>query len=321
MKVRDYRLHELSDAEFEDLVSRVARRWLGDGVTPFAPGRDGGRDARFNGTANRFPSETEPWRGSMVLQAKHTTSPHRSCSDADFGRLVKAEHGKIERLASDGLCDYYLLFTNRRLTGGADEKLIANIKTLGVKDAQIAANELLHLEISDRPDLQDWLPNHLDQTPFRFEIEEFVEVIRAFHDYTNDGEEDGFDSAREFGIFVLKSEKNKINGLTDDYYKQIVEPDSMPYFAAVKDFLRNPRNQEFKLLYHDAADEIRRKILLNRSKFDTFDHIFTFLIDAVQRQRTSLRGKRRLVSILMHYMYFNCDIGSKDTEELENAGT
>jgi hypothetical protein len=29
-------------------------------------------------------------------------------------------------------------------------------------------------------------------------------------------------------------------------------------------------------------------------------------------KRAALRSKRRLVSILLHYMYFHCDIGSKE---------
>ena len=57
---RDYRLYELHDDEFERLVVRICVRWLGEGVTPFAPGKDGGRDGKFHGRANCFPSVAEP---------------------------------------------------------------------------------------------------------------------------------------------------------------------------------------------------------------------------------------------------------------------
>lgn len=65
-------------------------------------------------------------------------------------------------------------------------------------------------------------------------------------------------------------------------------------------------------LYHDSADELKHKIIIHRKDFDTFDNIFGFLYEEIQRRRDVLKGKRRLVSILLHYMYFNCDIGSKD---------
>jgi hypothetical protein len=43
-KIRcDYRLYELSNDEFEQLVVQICVRWLRLGVTLFAPGRDGGR--------------------------------------------------------------------------------------------------------------------------------------------------------------------------------------------------------------------------------------------------------------------------------------
>ena len=106
-----------------------------------------------------------------------------------------------------------------------------------------------------------------------------------------------------------------MNGLSKTYYEEIIINDSMPYFHRIEAFLKNPRNDAFRDLYHDAADELKQKILVNRSKFETFDDVFAFLYEAVQKQRTALRGKRRLITILLHYMYSNCDIGSKRAAE------
>jgi hypothetical protein len=100
---------------------RICTRWLGRGVTPFAKGPDGGRDGKFQGTANCFPSENKPISGHCVLQAKHVAAPDKSYSDPDFARLLKKEHPKIKRLIKKGLCDHYIAFTNRKLTGGRRE--------------------------------------------------------------------------------------------------------------------------------------------------------------------------------------------------------
>jgi hypothetical protein len=56
---------------------------------------------------------------------------------------------------------------------------------------------------------------------------------------------------------------------------------------------------------------LKQKIFVNRSEFDAFDNIFAFLYEEIQIKRDALKGKRKLISILLHYMYFNCDIGSK----------
>jgi hypothetical protein len=319
---KDHRLYELSDAEFEGVVVQICVRWLGQGVTPFAPGKDGGRDAKFHGTATSFPSANAPHVGHFVVQAKHVNERDRSCSDPEFAKLLKGEyHPKIRRLSLAGLCDHYLVFTNRRLTGGADEKLIKELLSVGPKTAYIVGVERCHLAIDDHPEIRRTLPNRDDAVPFRFNPDELKEVIGALHDYINDGVGKAFDSASDFEKIKLRNEKNTINGLSDAYYREIVVAHSMPYFDKVETFLKNPRNAELKAIYHDAADELKQKILVTRERFPAFDNVFAFLYEEIQKERSTLKGKRRMISVILHYMYCNCDIGSKHALiEQEAAG-
>ena len=156
---RDYRLHELNDDEFEHLVVQICARWLGPGVTGFAPGQDGGRDGKFHGKAQCYPSAAEPMAGCFVIQAKHVAASNKSCSDRDFARLLKLEYPKVERLVQSSFCDHYLVFTNRKLTGGADAKFIADLRKQGVKTAHIIGIERLHLALDDYPEIRERLPN------------------------------------------------------------------------------------------------------------------------------------------------------------------
>ena len=75
---RSYPLHDLSDDEFETLVNKVCMMQLGMGVVSFAAGKDGGRDGKFEGTAQRFPSEASPLSGKFIIQAKWTSNPAAS---------------------------------------------------------------------------------------------------------------------------------------------------------------------------------------------------------------------------------------------------
>lgn len=314
---RDYRLYELSDAEFEGIVVQICVRWLGQGVTPFAPGRDGGRDAKFHGTAACFPSPTNPHSGHFVVQAKHVNERDRSCSDKEFLRVLKDEYPKIKRLIAEKICDHYIVFTNRRLPGGADEKLTKELMALDLKSAYIAGVERCHLALDEYAAIGDSLPNRRDVLPFRFNPDDLKEVISALHDYVDDGAKRAFDSARDFEKVRLKNGKNRINGLSEDYYQEIIIADSMPHFEKVDRFLKNPRNAPLAALYHDAADELKQKILVNRAHFESFDKVFAFLYEEIQKERAALHGKRRMISILLHYMYFNCDIGSKHQSSRE----
>jgi hypothetical protein len=64
--------HDLSEDQFERLVLAICTWLLGPAVQGFSKGPDGGKDARFCGRAERFPSTTGPWEGRIVIQAKHT---------------------------------------------------------------------------------------------------------------------------------------------------------------------------------------------------------------------------------------------------------
>jgi hypothetical protein len=165
-------------------------------------------------------------------------------------------------------------------------------------------------------DLRNALPNRSDTQPFRFEEGEMAAVVEAFHRYTADNPQSAFDSATDFEKIPIRK-KNKLNGLSVDYYEQAIRADSMPHFRNLEEFLRNPRNVAVADCYYDAADELKQKILVQRSRFETFDHVLLYIIERVQKSNPALRGRRRLVSILTHYMYVNCDIGKKTVEGID----
>lgn len=69
---------DLSDDQFEKLVVFLCQRLLGISVQGFAKGPDGGRDAKFVGTAELHPSKAAPWVGTIIVQAKHTNGYNRN---------------------------------------------------------------------------------------------------------------------------------------------------------------------------------------------------------------------------------------------------
>lgn len=76
-------IHDLSDREFEQLVVLICRELMGIGIPSIAAGRDGGKDAKFEGTATAFPNTAAPASGKFIVQAKQTSSPVASRSDYD----------------------------------------------------------------------------------------------------------------------------------------------------------------------------------------------------------------------------------------------
>jgi hypothetical protein len=304
---RSYPLHDLDSTEFEDLTCRICHHTLGTGTISFTAGKDGGRDARFNGTAQAFPSTASPAAGKFIIQAKHTSNPSASCSAAEFTKLLKLEVPKITTLATDGELEYYLLFTNRRLTPNAENGFKATVLAIkGVKDTWIIANDNIRQYLDEAPHIWKSMGFARNEPPFRFQPGDLNNVITAFHAAVQNGPSP-FHSAGNF-TFVDKKTKNTINKLTDEYY-EYMKRESLPHFSRIKTFLEDPRNTDIKNLYHDAADELKQKIITYRKEFTTFDEVLTYVYDLIINNNPPLKGKKQLVRLFLHYMYFDCDIG------------
>lgn len=293
----------------------MCKQWLGEGTTAFAAGRDGGRDARFYGTAQTYPSTIGPWNGHIVIQAKHTTTPNASCSDSDFSRYFddgdKNELVKVERLIKEGLLHYYMVFTNRKLTGGADEKLLKKMRVLSLKDAVVIGLEEINGFLHRNPAIARALPVNDYAKPFEFNQDDMVDVIVAVKD-TIRMDTSSFSSADDFTLVNKKKVKNKANRMSDEYYQTVIINQYMPLFDKMRAFLRNERNAEYRDIYHDIADDLRQKIILYRDRFDRFEEIISYLYDLINQSRPELRGKRRYVTFLLCYMYDDCDIGERE---------
>ena len=124
-----YAYEDLSAEQFERLIVLLCQRLLGISVQGFSKGPDGGRDAKFVGTAQLHPSTAAPWSGTTIIQAKHTNGYNRNFSETDFFSLTAAntvlgkEIPRINKLRKAKQLDHYMLFANRRLAGNAETQI------------------------------------------------------------------------------------------------------------------------------------------------------------------------------------------------------
>jgi hypothetical protein len=306
-------IHDLNDTEFEKLVVLVCREVLGIGITSFAPGPDGGKDAKFEGTANAFPSEAAPATGKFIVQAKHTTSPVGSCSDYDFETtLIGKEIPKIKRQYDEGSLTHYLIFTNRRKTGGAEDRITEKIrKKAGLEHVWLRGFEDIERELLLRPSIVTAIGLDKLRSPIQFVPEDLRDVILALHAHRQ-SLPTAFDSEYDFRNYPGLDAKNTINGLTPRYDSYIKE-DSMPYFPEIESFLKNPRNEVIKEQYHTVANEMKGQIILYRDRFVSFDDALEHLYTLIHERCPELRSARRLAKVVVHYMYVNCEIGQKES--------
>lgn len=304
-----YPLYELNDKSFEELTVHICQKILGEGVIPFAEGTDGGRDAKFTGKANLIPSESESWEGKIVIQAKFTSRINASCSDSQFkSRLTKEVLPALERLKALNKVDYYLLFTNAKLTGRQDEKIEDLIDNeIGVANL-IIAEEKIQSWLRSFPEIVRALRLNELLRPVQFDETDLKDLIEAIHK-TLPTKHELQTKSNSFDFSEMVN-KNKLNALSKDYFDAVMLQHYV-YFDAISEFLKNPINNKLQSQFDDLVDELNTKITLYRKEYFEFEFLLETLYDYVIQNNNEFlgSGKKRLVRVFLNYLYCNCFIG------------
>lgn len=105
--------------------------------------------------------------------------------------------------------------------------------------------------------------------------------------------------------------KNELNRLGADYF-EMMRQHHEPYFGRIDRFLAEPVNEGQRDLYFRVVDELRTKLAAGRSNFASFEQaLLRFVELAVDDKPSEMKPHRALLTILLSFMYFNCDIGRK----------
>jgi hypothetical protein len=308
-----YAYEDLDDAQFERLIVECARKLFGIAVQSFATGVDGGRDARFEGTAERFPSTAAPWTGLTIVQAKHTNATNVHYSDSGFSSeadtsTLTAEIARIKNLVSANEVDNYILFANRRLganTHEAIKKRTAADTGLDTKRIFLSGTEYLNNLLNIYPDVVNLARIDPVDGPLLVSSSDLAEVILGI--------------AREFDLQLLNAdsmvvdrvtyaEKNALNNMSLEFAKTLSDR-YLQYSTQIDRFLANPANVTVRELYESAVEDFQLKIVAHRKEFQSFDKVFNYLIDLLVSRDVVLSRHRKLLRAVLFYMYWHCDIG------------
>lgn len=309
--------HDLDDKRFEALTHAICIKLLGVGVQPFSSGPDGGRDARFHGTAERFPSQQEPLRGKFVVQAKHTEHPYAKFSDASFSSdadssVLSEEIPRIRRLVEAEELDHYLLFSNRRLGGEIDAQIRGRIiGECGVETVELFSVERIDLLLKVFPDIHELVDLSELDSPLRVTPDDLATVILALREHG-----DVFEAARRPIDQVVREtfeRKNEVNGLSREFAKMIVK-DYMPYFQEVKDFLANPANASVLERYEESCAEFQDQLIANHDGIP-LDQLLVNMQRLLWQRDGDLGRNKRATKLIIYYMYWNCDIGAEEERD------
>jgi hypothetical protein len=319
-----YAYEDLSDDQFERLIVILCQRLLGISVQGFAKGPDGGRDAKFVGTAELFPSRSEPWKGTTIIQAKHTNGYNRNFSEPDFysqtnkTSVLGEEIPRIKKLRSKEQLDHYMLFSNRRLAGNAESEIRAYIaKECGIPQESIClcGVEQLELWLKTFPNVPRIAELDPIDSPLIISPDDLSEIIQALA-----RQKDNLISVADAPPVprVSYDRKNEINRMSVEYAKELRKK-YLKETAEIRTFLAAPENLDLLSMYESVVEEFQLKIIAKRKDYQAFDDVMEHLFDLLFARDPILRqhGHKRLTRLMLFYMYWNCDIGAIDDVETD----
>jgi len=307
-----YPLYYLNEEDFEKLSALICEKILGTGTINFSQGKDGGRDAKFKGKANNFPSIPKPWDGKFIIQAKHTTNPVASCSDSKFKTILKKELPKLRELKNQSKIDFYLVFTNRKLSGLQDPKIEDLIDSeIGIENC-IFGEEKIQLWLQEYPNIVKTLGLKKLLMPLEFYEQDLQEIVVAFSESKISKEK--LKTIQDDLTRISIEEKNELNNLGKEYFENVLKT-SYSEFERIKAFLEDPQNEEYKSKYDNTVSDLQEEIIIKRNDYGAFEeilnHLYKLILDS---NNNNLLNNRKLIRVFLHYMYFYCDIGIKESE-------
>ncbi|MBP3438100.1 MAG: hypothetical protein J6K46_01975 [Sutterella sp.] len=256
----------LSEEQFERLAVAISKVILGPSVRSFCKGPDGGKDGFFEGRAERIPTQSEPWVGKVVIQAKHTNRINASFSDPDFNKILEKEIPKIRSLFQSGKMNHYVIFSNRKMSGLTDDTIrskISNECGIPTLSIYICGIDELDSYLKKYPECLTDADNSPFDNPMSVDPDDLSDIIETLTSQLKNNEKifDSFPVSR-----VSFEKKNTLNNLTPEYAHFIREK-YLKYFGDVQEFLADPLNASFVEKYDIAIDEFQAKIISGLSLF------------------------------------------------------
>jgi C-terminal domain 12 of the ABC-three component (ABC-3C) systems len=313
-----YAYENLGDDQFEKLIVFLCHELLGISVQGFSKGIDGGRDAKFVGTAQLHPSTAAPWVGITIIQAKHTNGYNRNFSEPDFysakktatKNILNEEIPRIKRLRTQKQLDHYMLFANRRLAANAETEIVSFIsKRTGVPKPSIylCGLEQLELWLKKFPRVATLAKLDLVDSPLIFSPDDLSEVVQAFARHKDAVKALLDDPPTPRVTFASKNSRNNMTKEFADYQLKRYLKET----PQIRRFLAAPENSDLLELYESVVEELQSKIIAKRKDYQTFDDVMNYLIDLLFDRDPVLRqhAHKRLTRAMLFYMYWNCDIG------------
>lgn len=123
------------------------------------------------------------------------------------------------------------------------------------------------------------------------------------------------DAKADFNSINIK-EKNRINGMSQEFYDDQILLKYEPFFPRLEAFLKDKQNADLGKIVENIAAHLNRKIMAKRRAFETFEEVLNDVEDALlDKEYEALKGKETSICFFLFYLYASCLIGKKTEDE------
>lgn len=205
----------------------------------------------------------------------------------------------------------------KKYTGAFSSKFSNFNKENCIWDIRTLLRKIHSLPTEQMKVVMDFIDNELTGVivinPIELLDEDISAIIDIFIDYAQKSlGSDLKDSQQRYNLmkrdenFILQ--KNKLNSVDDMLFNDEIRP-SLRYDKKIELFLGNPINSEYQKKYFIFTEALKKKYSENQEKFPNVGTLFGFVFDEVINYENRNRIDDQKLLIVLHNMYFNCDIG------------
>jgi hypothetical protein len=187
---------------------------------------------------------------------------------------------------------------------------IWDIRTLLSKIYSLTTNELRQLVDF----LDEELTNVITIDPIELINEDIAVTIDVLFDYVQKNINSDVHNFQQKYKLIKRGEdfishKNKLNNADDVLFNGEIRP-SLQYDKTIETFLSNPINSDYLNKYFVITEAFQRHYSENTDHFKNIGDLFAFIFDEVINYENRNELDDRKMLIILHNMYFNCDIGN-----------
>ena len=111
-------------------------------------------------------------------------------------------------------------------------------------------------------------------------------------------------------------EKNRINNISWQFFKEKIRS-HLGYNKMILDFLQNEINKKSRNDYLEVSQAIQLFYQNSASKYSSFEDVFKNVFGKINGYNDEMSGLDIKIKILLHNMYFNCDIGNNPKDNVK----